>query len=281
MTAKMRFPWLAAALALTPCALSPLSAAAHDFWLQPQAFAVAPGGTLSMMILVGHGKDRQKSLMTADRVTLFAAQTAHGLVDRRGELRLGDANTDSLLHFPTPGVQVLAFTTNGTYSELPGLRFTDYIKAEGLTAAIDLRNRTHQSDAPGREVYSRRAKALIQVGKYTKADDAVVTKPVGLSLEIVPDLNPYAPTFNGTLPVHIYYLGQPLAGATVMLNNLDFDGRPVATKLTDAQGRTTLSVPKVGEWQLNVVWTRVITGDPKADFETTFSSLSLGYGPAK
>ncbi len=274
----LRWPARSLAILLAGVML-PMAASAHDFWLQPNAFTVAPGGTTAMTIQVGHGAVRQKSLMTSDRVTRFDSITAAGKLDRRPELKLGDANTDTVLHFPKPGLQVLSFETNGTYSELPDIRFNDYIKFEGMTPAITARAQAHKTDQPGREVYSRRAKALIQVGAYNRSDDAVATRPTGLSLEIVPDVNPYAPGFKGSLPVHIYYYGKPLAGATVMVNNLDFDDRPVATVLSDANGKANFTIPHLGLWQLNVVWTRPITNDPKADFETTFSSLTLGFAP--
>ena len=257
----------------------PLSASAHDFWLQPTTFTLAPGQTTAMIVEVGHGRDRQKSLIEADRITRFDAFGSDGRKDIRSWLKLGDANRDTQLSFAKPGLQLLSFETNGTYSDLPDIRYNDYIKFEGLTPAIAQRERLHQTTADGKEVYSRRAKAMIQVGPYTKADDAVATHVVGLSLEIVPDVNPYAPGFKGALPVHIYFDGKPLAGATVMMNNLDFDDRPTQIVLSDASGRATLNFPHLGLWQANVVWTRPIQNDPKADFETTFSSLTFGYPP--
>ncbi|MDV6331153.1 DUF4198 domain-containing protein [Asticcacaulis sp. 201] len=256
-----------------------LPASAHDFWVQPKTFNLKAPGTTTMTLQVGHGTARQTSLMTADRVTRFDSFSHSGHVDRRKELRLGDANVDTTMAFPKTGLQLLVFETNGTYSELPSIRFNDYAKVEGLTPAIAQRARLKQTDQPGREVYSRRAKALIQVGSYTKADDAIASKAIGMSLEIVPEINPYAPGFKGDLPVRIFYYGKPLAGAKVNLNNLDFDGRPVETMLSDASGRVTFHLPKNGFWQLNVIWTRSIS-DPKADFETMFSSLTLGFSPA-
>lgn len=250
-------------------------ASAHDFWIQPQSFHVKPAGTTAMSLQVGHGKDRQKSLMAADRVVRFESITSAGRADRRKALRLGDATVDSVLTFKASGLNVLAFETNATYSELPALRFNDYLKAEGLTPAITQRAATNATGKPGKETYSRRAKALVQVGNYTPADDALVTKPVGMTLEIVPEANPYAPGFKEKLPVRIYYMGKPLAGATVMLNNLDFDSRPIKRVLSDASGRAVFDLPRNGSWQLNVIWTRPVTG--KADFETVFSSLTLGF----
>ncbi|WP_443749805.1 DUF4198 domain-containing protein [Asticcacaulis solisilvae] len=259
---------------------TPLATQAHDFWLQPVNFQIAPGGTTTMSLQVGHGADRQKSLMTPDRVTRFDSMGMNtGRVDRRGELRLADANADSVLSFPKAGLQVLSFATNGTYSDLPDIRYNDYIRFEGLTPAIELRTRTGTTGTDGKEIYSRRAKALIQVGSWSPKDDVAATTVVGLTLEIVPERNPYGPDFKGALPVRVYYYGKPLPGATVMMNNLQFDGRPTQIIVTDAEGRATVNAPRTGEWQVNVVWTRPIQGDPKADFETTFSSLTFGYAP--
>ncbi len=265
-------------MATTALACAP-AVSAHDFWLQPDTFQVAPGATTTMSLQVGHGGNRQKSLMTADRVTRFDSFSIGSHLDRRPELKLGDANVDTILHFPKTGLQLLVFETNGTYSDLPDIRFNDYIAFEGMTPALELRQKTRTTTADGKEVYSRRAKALIQVGPYNKSDDAIAMKPVGMSLEIVPLANPYAPAFRGELRVRIYYYGKPVAGATVMMNNLQFDDRPTQIIKSDAQGNATLTIPRIGEWQANVVWTKPITGDPKADYETMFSSLTFGYAP--
>lgn len=251
-------------------------ALSHDFWIQPQTFKVAPKTKTPMTLQVGHGGDRQKSLIAASRVLQFYALTRAGKVDLKDELRLGDPNRDTVLGWTTPGLNVLALETNGAFSELPPVRFNDYLKAEGLTPALTHREVTKKSDTPGRETYSRRAKALVQVGAYSAADDAVATKPLGLTLELVPEVNPYAPGYVGKLPVRVYYLGKPLAGATVMLNNLDFDSKPVAKVISDASGRVVLDVPKQGSWQVNVIWTRPVN-DPKFEFDTVFSSLTLGF----
>ena len=279
MTRTLPFRQLTAAAILTAALFVPVAAVAHDFWLQPNNFQLAPGATTTMTIQVGHGVNRQKSLITADRVTRFDSFSTGSHLDRRPELKLGDANVDTTLHFPRTGLQLLVFETNGTYSDLPDIRFNDYITFEGMTPALDLRHNTNTTATDGKEVYSRRAKALIQVGPYNKSDDAVATRPIGMSLEIVPLANPYAPGFTGKLPVRIYYYGKALPGATVMMNNLQFDDRPTEIVKSDAAGNATMTIPRLGEWQVNVVWTRPIANDPKADYETMFSSLTFGYAP--
>jgi uncharacterized GH25 family protein len=83
------------------------------------------------------------------------------------------------------------------------------------------------------------------------------------------------------LPVQVFFKGRPLAGALVKLTNLEFDVRPVATHLTDSSGRAQFEVPRTGDWLINVIWTQPIKGNPNADFETTFSSLSFGYSGSR
>jgi uncharacterized GH25 family protein len=104
-----------------------------------------------------------------------------------------------------------------------------------------------------------------------------VTAPVGLVLEIVPDVDPYAIPRPKSLPVHVLYEGRRLAGALVMLTNLEHDANPVEIHLTDRNGEAQFAAPQSGEWLLNVIWTKVAPRASDTDFETVFSSLSFGF----
>ena len=256
------------------------SAAAHDFWVQPLSFWIAPNTAVMTTLQVGHGEFRQRWTAEASRVVRFDSIGPGGVTDHRRELRAGSMDQDHLVRFGPEGAYVLVLQTNHAASTLPSLRFNDYLIQEGLTPALELRARTRSEDRPGREIYSRRAKALVQVGPPSATPQPWVTRPVGLSLEIVPESNPYALGATGELPVRVYFEGRPLAGATVMLNNLAFDGRPLATSKTDAEGRALFKFPRIGAWQLNVLWTKPLRGNAGADFDTTFSSLTLGFPPA-
>ena len=250
-------------------------ASAHDFWLQPAHFKVAPGAAETMTIQVGHAEFRARWSGQSERVQRFVDVGALERHDLHGALHQ-TPDHDAILGFNRPGAHVLAFESNHASSVLPAIRFNDYLKFEGLTPALDLRARTGKTDTPGREIYSRCAKALVQVGPGD-GPDAQVTTPVGLTLEIVPEKDPYTLKGGEPLPVQVLYQGHPLAGATVMLTNLEFDGQPLSTKLSDRSGRTAFVVPHVGTWLVNVLWTRPLRGHPEADFDTTFSSLTFGY----
>jgi uncharacterized GH25 family protein len=251
-------------------------ACSHDFWLQPSRFEVDPTTPDPMTIQVGHAQFRTRWSGQVERVVRFVDIGAKTQRDLRADLKT-DYQRDATVTFPTAGTEVLAFESNHAASILPAIRFNDYIKFEGLTPALQLRAKTGKTDAPGREIYSRCAKAIVQVGKPGAKPEAHITAPVGLTLEIVPEKNPYALKLGEPLPVHVLYHGHPLAGATVMLTNLEFDAAPLQTKISDASGHASFSVPHVGTWLVNVLWTKPLQGNPVADFDTTFSSLTFGF----
>lgn len=268
----MRKSWLFLACAL--CA-APLSA--HDFWLQPSRFWVAPGAKVPLTIQVGHGAARQRSPIPAQRVVGFVSVGPGTRADRRAQLHLGQAAADADLAFTAPGTHVILFASNNAMSNLPALRFNDYARAEGLTAVIRQRAATGTTGAPARELYSRRAKALIQVGTPGRTPQPHVTRPSGLSLDIVPERNPYESYAGAAFPVRVLYRGKPLAGALVKLTDLRADEKPVEMHLTDSAGRAVFKARRSGEWQMNVVWSEPLRTTRAADFLTTFSSLTFGF----
>ena len=104
-----------------------------------------------------------------------------------------------------------------------------------------------------------------------------VTKPAGLPLEIVPEVNPYAASRTSSLPVRVIYEGRPLPQALVKLTDLDDDASPREQIRTDREGRARFTVPRSGTWLLNVIWTKALPRTEETDFETVFSSLSFGF----
>jgi hypothetical protein len=253
-------------------------ALAHDFWMQTKGFQFPAPAAAPFVVLVGHGPARERWAGDPARVVFLRSFGPDGMQDHRGDLREGQGSNGAL-RFTQPGTYVVAMQTTPAESDLPALRYTSYATEEGLTIPLALRVRTGQSDTDGREIYSRRVKALIQVGN-AKGAQPQVTRRIGLSLEIVPERDPYLLKPNERLPVRVYFEGRPLDGALVKLTNLDFDTRPVEMHRSDAAGRTSFAVPDHGAWLVNVIWSKPIKGNPRADFETTFSSLTFGY-PAK
>jgi uncharacterized GH25 family protein len=258
------------------CPASP--AAAHDFWVQPSEYWINPEARTSMTLQVGHGPFRQRSPIPARRITRFQAIGPNGAaVDLREQLRLGSAAEEGEFQLGNPGEYILVLQTDDqAQTHLPSIRFNDYLKAEGLTPALEQRARLHRMDADGSERYSRCAKSMVQVGP-PRAGQSEISQPVGLPLEIVPETNPYAVPQPAELPVRILYGGRPLAGALVKLTNLNDDATPFETHLTDRDGRANFTMPNSGAWLVNVIWTKPLPQTEETDFETIFSSLSFGF----
>ena len=252
------------------------SATAHDFWLQPRSFQTAPGVGVPITVLIGHGDARGRWEADAKRVVMLKSVGPNGTVDLRTAFKQRGSGAHFAPVFPKAGSYIVAMQTNHASSELPAKRFTDYARDEGLTPILAYRSRKGNVNAAGREIYSRRAKTLIRVGPNSGVGDPRTVKPLGMTLEIVPERDPYALGTSRKLPVHVIYQGKRLAGATIKLTNLQSDEKPIAVIKTDKLGRATFSIPERGKWLLNVVWTKPISGRPDADFDTIFSSMTFG-----
>jgi uncharacterized GH25 family protein len=157
-------------------------------------------------------------------------------------------------------------------SDLAGERFQQYVADEGLSAIAAHRTATGTEAANGRELYSRRGKAIVQVGSRL-TDDALT--PVGQTLEIVPERHPLALAPGEPLPVRVLFRGRPLAGALIDLTHLEEGKGPVETHRTNAEGRARFTPKGAGPWKLNVIWGWPIEGRADADYESIFSSLTF------
>ncbi len=256
------------------------AAAAHDFWMDSDRWAVADGRKIKIDFRVGHASDAKAWRLDPAREVSLTSIGPEGERDQRDALVYPTAGEDSgaAMVLIGDGLHVIAFQTDETYSKLEARKFNAYLEEEGLDLVLKARRRAGRDREPGRELYSRRAKALIRVGA-AGADPAPAA--IGQTLEIVPLDNPFALADGDALRVRIDYHGAPLPGATVSLENLDVGLWPELRRRTDAAGVAEFSFPRRGAWKLNVVWTRAIADEEpdgaRADFETVFSSLTFGY----
>ncbi|WP_157995299.1 DUF4198 domain-containing protein [Peristeroidobacter soli] len=253
-------------------------ASAHDFWIQPLQYWSPPDASIPITLQVGHGAQRQRSQIRSNRISRFVTVAPDGTShDVRADLHLRGANDDGRLQFDAPGTYVVVLETdNGGRSALPAQRFNDYARDEGLTPALDYRERAGKMSADTAESYRRVSKAIVQHGAVDRRSQAHVTTPLGLTLEIVPERSPYSASA-GDLPVRVYFEGQPLAGALVKLTQLEHDDAPVEARRTDASGRASFPLTPYGTWLLNVVWSKPVPAPAEVDFDTTFSSLTFGF----
>jgi uncharacterized GH25 family protein len=251
---------------------------AHEFWIQPGEFQLAPGAVLSLVLQVGDAGMRQRSPIPLHRITRFDAIGPSGNeLDVRASLA-ATAKRDVVLDAPGTYVLVLA-TDSRAYSRQSAERFNTYLETEGLTPALEHRARTQQMHVDGFERYSRAAKSIVLVGASGVQSQPHVAKPMGLPLEIVPVVNPYSEPRPTSFPVRVLYNGHTLAGALVRLIDLEQDLAPVDARRSDTMGLATFPMPQTGSWLVSVVWTKRLESSSEADFETIFASLTFGSVP--
>ena len=267
--------WIAAIATIASLGSYP-AANAHDFWIQPETFWPEIDGAVAIRLFVGDPSSQQRSQIRAKRIVRFESIAPNGArTDRLDELRLHEPEHDGELRWHAPGTHTLVLETDDrAESHLPAERFNAYLAEEGLTPALEKRRLAGRTLADGSERYSRCAKTLIRIG--TGSADSAAIEPAGLSLEVVPEANPYAQPRPDRLPLRVIYEGKPLAGALVKLIDLRHNLSVVDRVRSDADGRMSFDMPPEGEWMVSVTWTRALPDADEVDFETVFSTLSFG-----
>lgn len=244
-----------AALGALLASLLASSASAHDFWIELSSARAAPGEPVAARLLVGDGLAGEPYPRNPAHFTRFWAASRAGeqpLTGRSG------ADPAGLFAPRASGVHAVGYASRPTLSALEPGKFEAYLDQEGLARV-----------APGRELFSRCAKALLPVGDGpSEGWDRVL----GLTLELVPERDPFAQAKGGELPVRLYYEGAPLAGALVEAMH---DGAAASAGRTDADGRVTLRVAAPGLWVVAAVHLTAAPPGLGAEWESFWASLSF------
>lgn len=248
---------------------------AHDFWLEPEQFQIEAGETHTVNTRIGHPDDRSSWALQPERLIGVRAIGPSGLTDQHQYFSPGDA---ALTFMPEePGLHWFTIETQDAISDLPADQFNDYVQDEHLMAIQTDRVRRRETDRSGVERYSRRGKTLIAVGDWADASMDHVTKPLGLTLEIIPTENPYLLDAGESLPLEVRYRGQPLSNAQIKIIRLD---ETVETEkiFTDQTGRVEVTRPEEGRWMYHVIWGTPLADNYQQDFDTIFSSATFQFG---
>lgn len=259
--------------------LAATPAAAHDFWLQPEAFELDEPQDVQVRFLIGHASEVENWNLRWDRVVALRHHKQGAVRDLQSRLtpQNGMVPGRAEVAIEEPGTHMVAFESHHSFSDLEADRFNAYAKKEGLARVLAAREEAGTDNQNGRELYSRRAKLLLQLGDEATGN---VLEPIGHSLEIVPERNPYALGADRMLPVQVLFRGRPLEGATIDITELGSGEEPYEEKVTDAEGRAAFELAAEGAYKLNVIWGFPNPDNSQAEFETIFTSLTFGYPSA-
>ncbi len=262
--------------ALAAAALAASLALAHDFWVQPSAFRVAPDTLVTLDLRVGDDFPGEAVARKEERIVSFAAfgpGPGGGdtpIIGQDGKAPAGMAR------FREPGLYRIAYRGKPTIITLEPDKFEAYLREEGLEHIIDERAKLGESAAPGREAYARYAKSFVLVGDVPSAG---WEKPVGLKIEIIPDTDPFALKAGGEFRCRVLLDGKPLAGLWLGARS-PAQSAEVRGARTDARGHAGFVLPSEGWWLIHGVHMARARGAEGAevDWESSWASLTLEVG---
>jgi len=244
---------------------------AHNFWIEPSTFTPAPGQRLAVRLRVGQELKGDPVPRDPALMKRFLAAGPAGDATVPGVPNTEPAGFEA---FAAPGLYTIVYDSGRSPVELDAAKFEEYLQQEGLEAISARRARQGKSGAGAKEVFSRCAKALLNVGNGGAGPG--FDRVFGQRLELVAEKNPYALTGGGELPVRLLYEGKPLAGVLVMALQRDRpDKVDKVMARTDSKGRVTLKLDRPGFWLIKAVHMIPAPPDASADWESFWASLTF------
>lgn len=263
----MRLSRFTKALAAAILALTATPLRAHDAWIEPTTFHPGTGAIVGARLRVGQDLIGDPLLRDSARIRQFIVEDISGRRPLAG--RDGD-DPAGLLRANAPGLLVIGYRSHPSTVAETAEKFDQYLAEEGLEAIAAERARRGEVGAV-RELFSRCAKSLVLAGS---TDTTQKDRPLGFTLELVAERNPYGMSAGQELPVRLTYEGRPLAGALVVAINRDDPSEKRAAR-SDADGRVRLRLPRDGMWLIKAVHMIRAPSDAAADWESFWASLTF------
>ncbi|HET6897504.1 MAG TPA: DUF4198 domain-containing protein [Vicinamibacteria bacterium] len=253
--------WLAAAAV----------ASAHDTWMLPRAFHVAPGATVRLGLTSGMAFPRDESAIKPDRV----ARSGMRLGGRTVPLRAAAGrHALALSGVAGPaGLATLFVELKPRTLDLTPEQVEEYLEEIGATETAGPKWRARK-DRRWRESYVKLAKSFVAVGDES---DASWATPVGLSLELVPESDPSRLRAGQGLVVRVLLDGAPLAGQPVGAVG---PRGSVPARPTDETGRVRFDLDAAGPWLIRSTRLDEAGGaEPLLDWRSRFATLTFAVAP--
>jgi uncharacterized GH25 family protein len=250
-------------------------ALAHDLFLKPDAFFVAPNGTVSVTALNGTFSSSEGSV-TRDRLIDMAIAGPGGRIK-------GDTSTWSAegkasrwtAKVGRAGTYTLGASLKPRIIALPAMEFNAYLASDGLPDILEARKKNGELARSSKERYSKHVKALVQVGDARTPSYGTV---LGYPAEIVPLNNPYE-TGKGMLRIKALVDGAPMPGQVVIAGGRTPRGARLTeqTVRTDAQGVASIALNASGTWYVKFIRMVRIPASAKdsVDYESKWATMTF------
>ena len=261
----MTSPRAAAALLL----LFAGSAGAHDTWLLPETFSVAPGAELVFELTSGGEFPALDTAIEPERVARAAYRVAGQVADIVA-LAPAEHSLRGSASLPEAGVATLWLELKPRTVELTPQEVDHYLAEIGASDLV--KQRWVASGAKKwRELYTKHAKTFVRVGEPPVSDQSWL-RPVGMYLEIVPQSDPTKLAAGSELSVQVLRDGSTVAGFSV--GAVREGGGAAQMQKTDPGGTATFRLDAPGRWLIRGTALRAVPG-PDVEWESHFTTLSV------
>lgn len=259
--------------------LFPLALAAHDTWLVPVSFRAALGQPATLRFATSEAFPTSEAPLALDRLARLTIRAEGGLPQPILNYRQDGTFMVTQVTPRVAGHAVVVAETKPRLLVLPAREFNDYIGHEELRHVRRARVAAGKGNTPGREMYRKIAKTVLCVDDVS--GDATYAQPEGSWLEILPERSPCGVEAGDAITVRILFQGKPLAGAKVAAGYEGVTGHSYPLWVTtDKNGRAILRFDRPGAWFIRVLHMVALRGDPQADWQSAFATLTLGVEPA-
>lgn len=245
---------------------------AHDLFLKPESYFVAPESVVRVAVLNGSFSASEASV-TPDRLRdlSLVGPTGRHPLSRDAWKPVGDS-TWLTVHTGGAGTYLIGASLFPRALTLPAADFNNYLKEDGIPDVLDARTRRGELNRPARERYQKHVKTILQAGE--SHSDAFATV-LGYPAEIVPLSNPYAARSGDTIAFRCLLDGKPLVGQLVIAGG-EHDGKTIADRSvrSDSDGVVRFTLEPVGKWYVKFIHMEAVAGD-SVDYESKWATLTF------
>lgn len=250
-----------------------VSISAHEFWLHPDKFIYKRGDKAIVKFMVGENFEGKNWSGNQSKIN-FLHLYSNGIKTDLSSL-VAEKNGDSLQFIiPDEGTAMVVYNSLNSYIELAADKFNAYLEEDGLRETIEYRRQHHERDSAGREAYQRTVKTILQAGKKY---DSSFKQSTPLPLDIIPLKHPYLISDREKMQVKLLFDKKPLADQLIKIWHREGVQTKMEELLTDQDGIASFRVKRSGRWMVSTVKMIHTDTDPKAQWQSYWSSCTWGY----
>ncbi|MCA1614763.1 MAG: DUF4198 domain-containing protein [Acidobacteria bacterium] len=255
------------------------SAFAHDLWLIPSRFSVAPGAKVSVSLNTGDTFPASEGAVKPERVERASVVTAAGSTPIKSFHAEGKSTVADFVAPREGGGVVVEVVLAPVATKQPRAGFDEFVRHEGLDQVAAALAHEPTRRAEERRTYAKYAKSFLRVGRGGGAA-GLFSRPLGHRLEIVSESDPYDLKRGQALPVRLLFDGRPLANARLVVGSTDAATATqsnMAGVRTDGDGRALLrTVRPGGAHYVHALHMIPASGRPDVEWESFWATLTFG-----